>query len=242
MPQLPKASVFSIQSVLKSKPVPVKAPEAVPVKALEVTPVKVPALKPKSPTSAKPTIWADLNAKPPLLHMNGEVAELCEGECGFACADFGAAGILQSEVPNLILRQQLALQLKQAMAVLKKPAAHAAAAPAPVILLKKPAAAVKKPAPVVLLKKPAAALKKPAAAILPKSRFAVMYYKKSRCVAVRQKFLPKKQVFQFGGKTCDLGEFALRELCKRAIAKLEDGLSYGDAKKWAADQLSRDAD
>jgi hypothetical protein len=197
--------------------------EARPAQSLKV-PVQQEALQAQP---IKRTIWADLNADPPALHANDDTAELCEGENGFAAAEF-SFGILESEVPNLLLRQRKALQ------ILKKPAAKPAAKPPA-----KPKHAAK-PAAAPVLKKPAAApvLKKPAAAGLkPKSRFSIMYYKNNNSIGLREKFDPKQQVFSFGGMKCEKTQAQLRAIGELTQARLDEGITYAEAKTWAVSQL-----
>jgi hypothetical protein len=161
--------------------------------------------------SMKPTTWTNLNVKPPLMFCNGVSAPLLPGDDGFACAIFEGYGVVSSEVPNLLLTKA------KAATVMKKPAGGQP---------KKRKPAKKKPA------------KKEKPAKKGGGRFAIMFYKNSKSIGIREKFGDKKQVISFGGVACTKPEEDLRELAQRTIEQMEKGTSYVDAKVWAKGKLA----
>ena len=58
-----------------------------------------------------------------------------------------------------------------------------------------------------------------------------MYYKSANSIGVRQKTGDKRQVFQFGGLTTAMGEWALRGWADDVLVRLDSGKSVASVKQ-----------
>lgn len=187
-------------------------------------PVAPDNVKKESPALARPVYRADLNASPPTLRAtlpNG-VTEVVPLECGprgfckavFQCMD----AEIECEVPNLVLATKLALlEMKDEKKAEKKEAP------------KKKKVADKK------VKKEES---NPAANEGHARSYSLMWYKRDKTLAVRQKYGQKRQVLSFGGKSCDKDKTFLTEIGDSVVRKILSGTSYTDAKKWAMERCT----
>ena len=70
-----------------------------------------------------------------------------------------------------------------------------------------------------------------------KSRnYCILYYQKDNRIGMRQCFGNRRQVFSFGGKSCEKSEEALRAIGREAAERLKGGMSEGDCAVWCREQ------
>ena len=70
-----------------------------------------------------------------------------------------------------------------------------------------------------------------------KSRnYCILYYKTDNRIGMRQCFGNRRQVFSFGGKSCEKSEEALRAIGREAAERLKGGMSEGDCAVWCREQ------
>ena len=65
--------------------------------------------------------------------------------------------------------------------------------------------------------------------------YGVEYYKRKNCIAIRQRFPPKKNIFNIKADGKD--EEALRAICDVCLTMLNDGKSEDEVKKFAEDEV-----
>ena len=65
------------------------------------------------------------------------------------------------------------------------------------------------------------------------ARYAVMFYRNSNSIGIRQKFGKNTQVISFGGRKCGLLENVLRGFGDDALRKLDAGQKETAVEKWA---------
>ena len=61
--------------------------------------------------------------------------------------------------------------------------------------------------------------------------YGVEYYKRKNCIAIRQRFPPKKNIFNIKADGKD--EEALRAICDVCLNMLSDGMSEDEVKRFA---------
>jgi hypothetical protein len=136
-----------------------------------------------------------------------EVVPLQAGDEGLLVAEF-SHGVHTTELSNLVLAHvpKCVKEKKAAAPIQRKPAA---AAP---VQSEVPAA----PVPV-------------AAAAAGGNNYAIMYYKNTRTIGIREKFGGKHQIGSFGGIRCAKTEEQLRGIGEDVVADLNGGVSVKDA-------------
>ena len=141
------------------------------------------------PSTSNSVFTTDIATMTCSMHDGGaETARqpLHAGPDGLMIAKFGEL-VHTTELSNLMLQFASGCS-SSSPAVKKRPAA------------KRPAAAAKTAA------KPAEAVAKtgPAKGSAVKQQYSYMWYSLHRCVGIRQKLPPKRQVFSFGGRKCTI--------------------------------------
>ena len=66
--------------------------------------------------------------------------------------------------------------------------------------------------------------------------YCILYYQKDNRIGMRQCFGNRRQVFSFGGKSCEKSEEALRAIGREAAERLKGGMSEGDCAVWCREQ------
>jgi hypothetical protein len=216
----------------------------------EVPPVPVKVEEPKP----NAMYVASLSTKPPTLKktwlsegkLQCEVGILTVGRStGFLEASF-STGPYCTEYPNLLLTKPLpkkepkkkepkekAAKKRPAAAGGKKPKKKKKVAPAP------PAEEVAVPAEVAVAEEEAPGEAPPDEEV-PRDppgedadNYGVMWYRRNKCIGLRQKFAAKRQVLSFGGTRCTLTERVMRKIALEVVELLNKGGTVARAKALA---------
>ena len=181
----------------------------------------------------RPVYWTDLNADPPLLYKNdGEhtvSAKLEVGPDGFGLAKFdGDLEQCVSEVPNVILEAK-ALMVEGHMGKPQEERKQKKRR----IMSKKPSCkgSLEEEEEKETTKETEQLKGVESNAEKGKKLWAVMYYKRSNSIGLREKTGLKRQMVSFGGRGSKEGE--LRLIADECLIKLGQGEEHLSVKAWA---------